>query len=1020
MKFAPIHIISCYSFLKSGLTISRISESVKKNDYFGAAITDNGVMYGIPEFINSMEKINKPFIVGMEINCNGNNISVYAPNEETYHYLCKISTLIAKNQFDYKDLKNYKGLIGVIETNYYHIKDEFSNEEISNEFIRELNDYAKLFSSFYLGIEVTTREEVKLANKIRKFANEYNYECVAFPRIQYQKKEDAIILKMVTAIAEDDKIIDKKEDGQLYFMEEKDLEKIYTKKELENSINIVKTSTFNFHEKRGKLLSFPVNTPVIQYLKEVAYDSLRKLNLENNSEYVERLNKELDTIIEMGYADYFLIVSDYVNYAKTHDILVGPGRGSAAGCLLSYLLGITTINPLKYGLQFERFLNKGRKTMPDIDIDFMDIRRDEMVQYMRDKYGEDRVANIVTYQTIKSKQALRDVGRIYDYHGWLVDNLSKTIPNNFKVGEDKEFTLRDCYKKIPAFRKLVDSDPYYLEIVSLASKIEGLPRQSGLHAAGVVLNDLSLEESLPATIDASNHYISQYEMGYLEEQGFLKMDFLGLRNLTTIAWCLNLIEKRRGIKINPYEIPYDCQETYDIIRNGKTMGLFQIETTTMRKGIVQLKPNCFDDVVILLSINRPGPMSEIPTYIRRKSGKEKVDYYSDKLKPILEETFGILIYQEQINSIAQVMAGFSLSEADMFRRGVSKKDAKALKQNEEKFIKGSLANGYTLKQANDMYARILKFANYGFNKSHAVSYAVIACQMAYLKAKYPLEFYASILQTSASTSDVKFSEYVSEMRSIGLQIKLPDINKSQKVFVIEDNALIYPLSEIRGVNVNMVDAILNERNNGSFKDFFDFVNRMFAYKITENVIEHLIYAGVFDSMNSNRASLLASVTRAIQFGELNYSENGQLSLSESTFVVAPSLVDAVDDPLTRLNNEFEAIGIMLSDNPLSYKKNLLQAKGVTPISDAIEGKGTLTIAGIIKTKKVINTKKGVPMAFIKLLDESGEIEVTLFSDLYQDKLSHVEINNIVIITGKTDYRRDEISFVADTLELLEE
>ncbi|MCR4879527.1 MAG: DNA polymerase III subunit alpha [Bacilli bacterium] len=1013
MIFAPLHIISCYSFLQSGLTIERIKASVSKENYFGAAITDKKVMYGIPFFIKAMEEINKKSLIGLALTIEEVEICLYALNEEGYRNLCLISTHAEQSDLTFDNLKDYKeGIFAIIDTNKGKFKEEFSLlEKEDSSFNFRLNKIYKTFDELYLGVEVTSREEVKYANKVRSFANEHGYTTIAFPTISYQKKDDAIVLTMVKAIKDDDKIDIKKESGQAYFMKESDYQKIYTSRELALTVELMKKANFNYHQKRGEMLHFPVENSE-QYLREQVAKGLARKGFATDIKYLERANHEVDVILKMGYADYFLIVQDYVLYAKNHGILVGSGRGSAAGSLVSYALDITSVDPIKYDLQFERFLNEGRKTMPDIDIDFMDIRRDEMVEYMRHKYGVSKVANIVTFQTIGAKQSLRDVGRIYEYHDWLITNLSKAIT-------DPKLSLRECYKTLPAFKALVDSDNYYLEIVSLASKIEGLPRQSGLHAAGVVLNNSPIEEAMPISFDFSNNYISQYEMHFLEEQGFLKMDFLALRNLTIVDNCLKLIKKYKNIHIDFNELKYDDPLTYQIINSGKVMGLFQLESAGMKRAAKILEPTCFNDVVALISLFRPGPMDSIPSYGRRKKGLEKVPPMPKAIEEVLGPTYGILVYQEQINSLAKVMAGFSLSEADLFRRGVSKKDAKVLKSQKEKFITGSIKNGYSEKVATEMYNRIYKFANYGFNKSHAVGYAILGCQMAYLKAKFPLEFYASILQTNASTNDTKFGEIVSEMKSLGLEVGLPDINLSEAFFSIRENKLIYPLSEIRGVPSVMVESILIERNKGAFKDFFEFILRMYGYRISEKQIEALINAGAFDALCPSRNSLRNSIFRGMQYAELNFSDNGQMNLG-SEFIKAPSIIEKEDNPLENLNLEYDTIGIMLSDNPLKYKKDILLSNNALPIVEVIDSTSFVTFGGMIKAKKVIKTKKGTPMAFVKVFDDTGEMEVTIFSDLYSKNMKFIETNNLVLIKGSNRENKGETSFIVNEIISLED
>ena len=1009
-NFVPLRIVSCYSFLQSGLTIEKIQNSVVKNDYFGMGLCDNGVMFGVPSFAKASDDINRPYIVGLETHINEDTICLYAVNEEGYHHLMEISTAIEKEELTFDLVKEKSsGLVAIIETYGGKFKELFTSED--KDFAKYLFDYSNIFKSgFYLGIEVIKKEDVSYANKIRKFANEHTYDCIAFPKVLYQKKDDAIVLKIVEAIANEETLSEKKLDGQQYFMSIDAYKKIYTTAEINNTRRLVESSTFNFHQKRGELLHYPVEDSV-QTLRDNCFKALKKLGLDNE-EYIKRLEYELEVIISMGYADYFLIVQDYVSFAKNNEILVGPGRGSAAGSLVSYLLNITQIDPIKNDLQFERFLNPYRKSMPDIDVDFMDIRRDEVVQYMREKYGNERVANIATFQTIQAKQSLRDIGRVYGFPTNHIDLLSKRISKS-------NITLREAYKTFSEFKQLVDSDAYFLQIVSLASKIEGLIRQSGLHAAGIILNNSPLENALPILTDFSNHYISQYEMGCLEEQGFLKMDFLGLRNLTTIARCVDLINAHyKDANLDAQNLPFDDPKVYELIASNQVMGIFQIETMAMKRAIKVLKPNSFDDIVALLALNRPGPMAFIPTYAKRKEGKEAVTYDDDSLAPILKSTFGIIIYQEQINQIATAYAGYTRGEADMFRRVISKKKKEEMAASRETFIKGAINNGHDEKTASKVFNSIEKFANYGFNKSHSVAYSIIACQMAYLKVYYPLQFYAAILETSSSANDSKFNEYVSEMKKRNISIISPNINKSTKEFVVLDDGLLFPITAIHGVNELLANNIIEERNNGEFKDFFDFVSRLYKNKITENQIITLIDAGCFDIFNASRASFRASVKSALQYAELVNKDNGQLDIGFSDYI-KPYLIEDYDDPLENLEKEYEALGIMLSNNPLHYKADILRSKKVVSITDAKERK-TAKIAGLVRAVKTISTKKGSTMAFVKLVDEADEIELTVFSDLYVSSIANLEKNKLIIAEIKKEVRGENVDYIASTIAPLEE
>ena len=1010
MKFAPLNIQSGYSFLQSGLTVDSIVKIVKKNDYFGAAISDLNVMHGLPLFAKEMEKNQKPYIFGVRLIILNQEICLYVTHEEGYKTLCYISAFIDEEDKVIEYLKKHKfGLIGILST---------TNKETRNLLIslnRETRDLlitlSSLFEKFYIGLDTQTKEDIKDSNIIKNNVTNFTYNTIAFPLIKYVKKSDAIALTIVDAISKDLNIQTKEENGNLYFKTEEEINELYDQDDILETIKLFDSVTFNYHQKRGEILSFNVSSSN-DYLKNECYKSLKEKNLENET-YIARLEHELNIIKEMGYSDYFLIVSDYVKYANSVGILTGPGRGSAAGSLVSYLMHITKIDPLKYDLLFERFLNPARKKMPDIDIDFMDTRRDEVINYLRNKYGNDKVANIITFSTILAKQSLRDIGRIYNKPTRDIDLLSSRLKNY-------NLSLRDSYRKIDGFKQIIDSDKYYLDIVSLASKIENLPRQSGLHAAGIVLNNTSLQQSLPVIKDFDNNYITQYEMDYLEEQGFLKMDLLGLRNLTIISNCVDLInENHKDANIDKFNVPFDTKEVYELISSNMTMGLFQLESSGMKNAIKQLKPSCFNDVVALLALFRPGPMASIPIYAKRKEGKEKPVYISDDLKDILKETYGIIVYQEQIIQIARKMAKFSLAKADNFRNAISKKNIKEIEQVKNDFIQGSINNGYTLKTATNVYEHILKFANYGFNKSHSVGYSMIACQMGYLKANYPLEFYASILRMGASSSDSKFNDYVTEMKHRGIKLYLPSINESTNEFEIKNNGLILPLNMIKGVPSQVMFNIVKERNNnGHYIDFLDFVSRNKQYGITALQIQKIILSGAFDCFNHSRTSLIRYIPSAIQYADVVTDKNGQLTLGFETFE-KPVLKEEMDDPLEKLALEYETIGIMLSNNPLSYKKDLIENIHALSISDAKNERNCLTV-GIIRSVKTIMNKKGQEMAFVKLFDETDEIEITIFQDTYKECFDLLKKNNIIIAKIKENIHQDNKTYIAENIKLLEE
>ncbi len=1007
--FTPLRIVSGYSFLQSGLTQKKIYKALLSADYLGAGIADNCVLYGLPEFVETLTSLNKKYILGAHFLVDEYDLTFYIKNEEGYRHLIKINSLYQKNNLSLDTIKEYlSDLIVIISCKNESFLAKFNeNQNSFSSWIFTLSSLIKE-GDFYFGIEVTCKEDMTLMDEIREFAKIHLYPCVAFPKIRYLTKDDAIIIDIVEAISLGKTIENKKKTGMEYFLPLKDLKKIYKVEEIENTNIILKKSQFTFQNKRGEMLSLYENSNEV--IKNLTFKALKEKSLEDE-QHLNRLNHELKIISSLGYSDYFLLVSDYVSFAKNNDILVGAGRGSAAGSLVSYLLNITEIDPLEYDLQFERFLNPFRKSMPDIDVDFMDTRRDEVINYIKEKYGKDKVSNIIAFQTIQAKQALRDIGRIYQYPERYITLLSKSLTN-------PKFTLGQSYKYLEPFKKLVDSDPYFKEFVSLAGKIEGLPRQEGMHAAGVILNNISIDEALPVTIDFNDNLISQYEGKYLEAQGFLKMDFLGLRNLTVVAEALNLINIRHNLHLSWNDLSYKDQEIYELISRGDNIGLFQIETKAMKRGIQIIKPSCFDDLVALLAINRPGPMQFINEYALRRDKKSKITYLDDCLIDILKPTYGIILYQEQINQIAIQMAGFSLGEADLFRRAISKKDKQALINSENSFIEGAFKLGHSKEKAKKVFDHIYRFADYGFNKSHSVVYAVLTAKMAYLKAHYPLEFYTALL-THGSSSEAKLNEYIKEMKNNNVILVAPNINYSEKGFTIKEEKLLFPLSMIKGLFDTAVDAILYERKqNGLFKDYFDFIIRMHPYKVSESSFRKLIDAGALDCLYSSRSSMNLSLKSAMQFATLNYNEDGQLNLGISSFI-PPRMLNAEDDALENLQKEYDALGIMLSSNPLIYLQDIINQYQYTEISSLDENIDT-TIIGMIRSVKVINTKKGGQMAFVSLFDASGDIEVTIFQKLYNEVHLLLEKNAVVIVKGHLENRNETLSFNAETLQLLEE
>ncbi|MEG0033994.1 MAG: DNA polymerase III subunit alpha [Bacilli bacterium] len=1015
MNYVPLHINTAYSFLSSSVLIDKLILKLKKINIDKCGIADNGTLFSWPSFDEKCNENKISPLFAIDVNIEGNLFTIYASNEEDYKQIIKISEITANRadfSITYDEIKSLSSsLVAVISTESGNIFFNTSIDEINEN----LKKYVKLFSTLYVGIESYSfnKERVKI---IREFLLKYPHDFLAFPHIKYLKTEDAISLKILDCIKKNEHLdfdAEIEESGEYYLKDELEINKDYLENELLNTIIFSNKFDFKINIKRGELLKF--NSEVSKTsLASLVNKGLVELKLDHIKEYTERLDYELNIIDKMGYNDYFLIVQDYVNFARKHGILVGPGRGSAAGSLVSYLLNITKVDPLKYDLLFERFLNTERISMPDIDIDFEDSRREEIVTYLKQKYGYDRVANIVTIQTIQAKQSLRDLARVYSLNSRDIDDLCKLLTNN-------KFSLMQSYKNIEVFRNKINADEYYQKIFKLALKIENCPRQHGLHAAGIILNNNELETSLPIFYDENiKSNITQYEMGFLEKQGFLKMDLLGLTNLSTIQFILQLIKNNRDIDLSFDDIPIDDPIIFDgLINKLMTNGIFQLESAGMNNAIAQVKPTCFNDITAILALFRPGPMANIPIYAERKNKHTKISYIVPELEPILKPTYGIIIYQEQIMQIAQKIASFSLSEADILRKAISKKNASQMESLKAKFIKGAITNNYTNEKAKELYLLIEKFALYGFNKSHSVAYAMISTKMAYLKAKYPEEFYIAILSSVVGTNDAKFKNYLTEMSKRNINISTPSINKSQKIFSINNGKLIMPLSTIKGLMSTITDAILYERTqNGEFKDFYSFIYRMYDYTLTEPTLEKLIKSGCFDEFTTNRAALLAAIKDILRAVSLEKKTKGQCSIFGDNFTYN---LDLAEDIMQRSKDENDLLGIMVTNNPLATIKAEYKDIISTPIGEFGDSMN-VTLFAFIESKKIITTKStNKQMAFLTVFDEfNTKIDVTIFPNLYTTSAEIIAKNNIVLIKGHTEVGNRGLQLIADEIKLIKE
>lgn len=1007
MEFLPLHVYTGYSFLRSGIGLPSFVALAKKRGQKYCAVSDFQSMTGFPELTALCAKEGMTPVYAMDVQAENLTFTAIVESEEGYLNLIHIALSANAEACSLSMLSRHKkGLRFVLDLSSPPLLERYPHGE--EDFAKELSRINQNFDVLALGLPYLPKKK-EYVDFIRKFVSRYPYELLAFPHVRYAKSGDAIALSIVEAIALDARLEQKTLEGDQYYLEEEILSSYYEEKELQATLSFGDDLSFVFAKKRGALPHFPspTNEPSNVLLKRLAYEGLAQKIPAYSPEYQKRLNYELSVIEKMGYCDYFLIVADYVNYAKTHGISVGPGRGSGAGSLVSFALGIVTPDPLKYGLLFERFLNPERQSMPDIDVDFADIRRDEVVQYLQEKYGKDRVAHIVTMQTLGAKASIRDVGRVFGYEARHIDMLAKAIGNNL-------LSLRQNYKTNSAFRALVDSDPYYLEIVTLASKIEGLPRQSGLHAAGIVLSEEPLQKVVPVNVGTVG-LVAQYEMNYLEEQGVLKMDLLGLRNLSLVDHCIDLIEKTEGKRLHYASIPYEDPKAIALIAENKTMGIFQMESPGMNRAIGNVKPTTFSDIVAILALFRPGPMENIPTFARRKAGKEAISYPSPLLQPILKETYGVLVYQEQIMQIVTALAGFSYGQADLFRRAISKKDASKLASLKDGFLLGCAKNHVDPRTAEKVYDLIYKFADYGFNKSHAVAYAILACQMAYLKAYFPAPFYCAILD-GTSSNDPKFRSLVHEIRRSGYRFRLPGINEAGLIFLPKGNEITFPLTAIKGMQGNLASHIVEERmKEGPYKDFFDFALRNKKHGLNTQTLVRMVDAGCFDSFGYNRPSLRLAAESAIGYAEMFAGESGQEILLGLNFP-RPEMPSLSPDPGGDLLFEREALGMMVSGSPLTSKQKEIERLGLKKLAELENNPYEARYAAVVESAKLVVTKKGTRMCFLSLYDEETAVETVLFSETYDRCYPVLKEGALVQVSIYKNHRRD--GYCASAVEAL--
>ena len=982
MSFVHLNTKSGYSFFNSTLRLDDIINS--NNDYI--SLVDNSAMFMTLELFKKAK--DKKIIIGMEVNVSDENLESHplvllAKGLEGYKTLCRLTRNISGSNnyiLSFDELQNYKdNIIAILPSSR------------ANNVLGKIAKYKDVFSDFYVGLEYYDSSDINLISNIRSL----NVKRVVLTNDTI-KENDLESLKILKCIELGITLNELNYEFKVTSIDDESYLSMFSDEEINETENIAKRCVFNVFDLKGHLYNIKIEDKE-NYFKALCYKGLEKRGC-YTQKYIDRLEYELGIITKMGFTNYFLVVQDYVRFAKQNDILVGPGRGSAAGSLVAYVLGITNVDPLKYNLLFERFLNPERVTMPDIDLDFVDEKREQVIDYLVDKYGFEHVSHVIAFQTFGARQAIRDVAKVYGLSLVEVDMISKRIPSIYRDNK-----LIEIYNNFYSFKAFINSKDIYRQILKTAMKIEGLPRQTTLHAAGIIISDEPLYEVCPVYL-SGNTLVSQYDKDYIEDIGLLKMDILALKNLTTIEDTIRLI----GKPVDLSEKILDDSHIYDLIRSTLTSGVFQLESGGMKKAIRTLKPTCFEDVVALLALFRPGPMENIPEYALIKEGKKKATYIDDCLKDILEPTYGIIIYQEQIMQILTKMAGFSLGKADLARRAIGKKNEQLLISIRSEFIEGSIKNHHSEEVANKVFDLIYKFANYGFNKAHSVSYAMISCEMAYLKYYYRVEFFTSLLNNSLGNiqSLAKLDDYVYEINRLNIKILLPDINKSKYEFSVEDNNIRFALSSISGLNNLVVSNILKERKEGNFKSFLDFVVRMQKYKISSAILNVLINSGCFDNLvykledkTYSREALRNAIEVSLHYGSMIGSED-QLQFSD--FITKPSINECENDELRNFNLEYMCLGIALSISPVfKYKDNSF---------DSLKhlSRRNVKLLVCVSDFRVIKTKKGNYMGIAKVFDDTSFGEVVLFDEAFQKFNNLFKLNEYLVIEGEYSNRGSTI------------
>ncbi len=1059
MSFAHLHVHTEYSLLDGSNKIKECISRVKELGMDSVAITDHGVMFGVIDFYRAAKAAGIRPILGCEVYvAPGSRFDKEAggAGDDRYYHL----VLLAENDKGYHNLMKIVSR-GFTEGYYYKPRVDMEILETYHEGIIALSAclagevqrnilrgmyaeareaalrYERIFGkgNFFLELQDHGMQQQQTVNQaLFRMSGETGIELVATNDVHYTYADDVkphdILLCIQTGKKLQDEDRMRYEGGQYYIKSEEEMRELfpYAPQALENTQKIADRCRVEIEFGVTKLPKYdvPEGYTSWEYLNKLCHDGLKKNYDPVTDDIAERLNYELSVIRTMGYVDYFLIVWDFIKYAKDHGIMVGPGRGSAAGSIVAYCLGITTIDPIRYQLLFERFLNPERVSMPDIDVDFCFERRQEVIDYVVRKYGTDRVVQIVTFGTLAARGVTRDVGRVMDLPYAFVDNIAKMIPKELNI------TLDKALQENPELRKLYEQDEQVRELIDMSRKLEGLPRHTSMHAAGVVISQKAVEEYVPLSLGSDGSVTTQFTMTTLEELGLLKMDFLGLRTLTVIQNAVELIQTGCGKEIDIHRIDYNDPAVLESIGTGKNDGVFQLESAGMKSFMKELKPQSLEDIIAGISLYRPGPMDFIPQYIRGKNHPETITYDCPQLEPILAPTYGCIVYQEQVMQIVRDLAGYTLGRSDLLRRAMSKKKGDVMQKERRNFVYGSeeegvpgcLANGIDEKTANKIYDEMIDFAKYAFNKSHAAAYAVVSYQTAYLKYYYPVEFMAALM-TSVIDAPLKVSEYIYASRQMGIRILPPDINESAGNFSVSQGSIRYGLAAIKSIGRPVIQAIIEERKaNGKFKNLKDFIQRLAGREVNRRMIESFIKAGAFDGLGGTRKQFMMIYIQILDQvnQERKYSVTGQMTLFD---LVDDSQKKEFEIPLpdvgeyekeTKLAFEKEVIGVYLTGHPLEdyeekWKKNVSKTTLDFQIDDStgrakVRDGARETVGGIITSKTVKYTKNNKTMAFLTIEDLAGTVEIVVFPKDYEKYQRLMQEDSKVFIRGRVSEEDD--------------